>query len=212
MSTPTPARERPPLLAVVFNYVLYILMIAIFSVALFLVWPSLVSEVGRRLGGASLATPTAAPQGNVGGQAPPAVRGTNPDPIVAPEAPRVIATPIPGIAQSPAEADKLYADAIATAEPIAPIVEAAPLPLNSAGAPVIDARQLSQQAQALELAAQEAASAARAAQLADDASRAPDVSYDDAKALLGRDPCHVPRADPATCARGLFKPTPIGAP
>jgi hypothetical protein len=166
-------------------------------------------EVQHRLGGASIATPTA-PQGNVGGQAPPAVRGTNPEPIA--PAPRALATPIPGIAQSETEADKLY-DALvqsSIAPPAAATPEAAPLPLSSAGAPVIDARQQEQQQQSLELAAQEAISAARAAQLADDASRAPDVSYADAEALLHRDPCHVPRADPATCARGLFKPTPIG--
>jgi len=143
-----------------------------------------------------------APAGNVGGQAPAVVRGTN-------SAPRAQATPIPGIAQSPAEADQLYADAIATAQPAAPAIVPAPLPLNSAGAPIIDARQQEQQQLALELAAQEALQAQRAAQLSDAYSRAPDVSYEDAKALLGRDPCHVPRADPATCSRGLYKPTPV---
>ena len=83
------------------------------------------------------------------------------------------------------------------------------LPLSSAGEPVIDRAQQAQLAQSAQLAADEQVAALRAAALADDANRAPDVSYADAVALLHRDPCHVPRADPATCARGLFKPTPV---
>lgn len=92
----------------------------------------------------------------------------------------------------------------------------APLPLNSAGEPVISQEQQAQQSQSLQLAEQEGAAAAdaqlaaqREAANADAAQRAPDVSYQDAVNLLHRDPCSVPRANPATCAQGLFKPTPV---
>jgi hypothetical protein len=90
------------------------------------------------------------------------------------------------------------------------------LPLNSAGQPVISAEQQQQMNLSLQLAEQEGNAAADAAMkaqrdaaLADAASRAPDVSYEDAKEMLHRDPCSVPRANPHTCKQGLFKPTPV---
>lgn len=91
------------------------------------------------------------------------------------------------------------------------------LPFNSVGRPVISAEQQAQHRLSLQLAEQEANAAAdaalkaqRDAALADAQSRAPDVSYEDAKAMLHRDPCSVPRANPHTCKQGLFKPTPVG--
>ena len=93
---------------------------------------------------------------------------------------------------------------------------AQPLPLNSAGEPVIDQAQQQQMNLSLQLAEQEGNAAAdaqlaaqREAANADAMSRAPDVSYQEAVDLLHRDPCHVPRANPATCAQGLYKPTPV---
>lgn len=103
---------------------------------------------------------------------------------------------------------------VAAPMPVQPTLR--PLPLNSAGEPVISQEQQRQMQQSLVLAEQEGNAAAdqalanqRAAAEADAASRQPDVSYEEAKALLGRDPCSVPRANPHTCARGLFKPTPV---
>jgi hypothetical protein len=132
------------------------------------------------------------------------------------DSPAIAATPIPGIAQSAAESQAMYeatAQAARTAPESAPAVWStaipAPLPLNSAGAPIIDRVQQQQIEQSAQMAADEQQAALRAAQLADAQSRAPDVSYADAVQLLHRDPCHVPRADPATCSRGLFKPTPV---
>jgi len=150
--------------------------------------------------------------GNVGGQAPPSMRGSYPE-----SAPAIAATPIPGIAQNADEAQRMYRATAQAAElapeaatPIPFVPQAAPLPLNSAGQPVIDETQQQQQDFSAQMAADEQQAALRAAQLANADSRAPDVSYADAAALLHRDPCHVPRADPATCARGLYKPTPVG--
>jgi hypothetical protein len=60
MSDQPTARPRPPLLAVLMNYVLYVLMIGVMAGALFLAWPSLMAEVQHRLGGASIATPALA--------------------------------------------------------------------------------------------------------------------------------------------------------
>ena len=151
------------------------------------------------------------PQRAVGGQAPKDVRGTyQGGSTIAPPA-QAAPTPIPGIAQSPAEAEQMYQQAIQAAAP-----QAQPLPLNSAGEPVISVEQQQQQALSLQLAEQEGAAAADAQLAADRAAadaaalaRPPDVSYEDAKAMLHRDPCHVPRANPATCAQGLYKPTPV---
>ncbi len=151
---------------------------------------------------------TASPQatqrpllGNVGGQAPAIIRGANNNNHI------VVATPIPGIAQSEAESMAVYATVVAESQP-APIISE-PLPLSSAGKPVIDAVQQQQLNFSAEMAAQEAIAEVTNAQATDVASRLPDVSYEDAKALLGRDPCSVPRANPHTCAQGLYKPTPI---
>lgn len=152
---------------------------------------------------------TTKPQiGNVGGQAPASVRSG----III----QSIATPIPGVALNEATAQAQFDAAVedgnqssnvnSVANPT-PVLGA--LPLNSAGAPIIDSVQQQQLNQSAEMAAQEAMQAQQAQRNADADSRAPDVSYEDAKVLLGRDPCHVPRANPYTCDRGLYKPTPV---
>jgi hypothetical protein len=148
-----------------------------------------------------------APERAVGGQAPKEVRGTNGGVFSTPVP--AAATPIPGIAESPEEADRLYQAAIAEQAP-------APLPLNSAGEPVISQEQQQQQNLSLQLAEVEGGmavdqqlAAQRATANAVDLGRAPDVSYEDAKRMLGRDPCSVPRANPHTCMNGLYKPTPV---
>jgi hypothetical protein len=200
-----PDVARPPRIAVALSYILTITFIIVGIGMLILIAPIIAANY---TGHASpLALPTAA-TGAIGGQAPPSVRGSYPD---APAA-----TPIPGIAQSADEAQRMYqataqaaSGAPQAATPVPFVPAAAPLPLNSAGQPVIDETQQQQLDLSAQMAADEQQAALRAAQLADAASRAPDVSYTDAQALLHRDPCHVPRADPATCARGLFKPTPV---
>jgi hypothetical protein len=83
------------------------------------------------------------------------------------------------------------------------------LPVNSAGNPVIDARQQRQLDASANLALLEREQARLTAQAIDVASRAPDVSKADAEQMMHRDLCHVPRADPHTCDQGLFKPTPV---
>lgn len=159
----------------------------------------------------SASTP-AAPNSAVGNQAPPnAVRRAPAAP--APVGGAIYATPIPGMAQNQAEVDQQYQAAIQASEQRqAP----APLPLNSAGEPVIDQVQQQQLNQSLQLAEQEGAAAAdqqlaaqRAAANADALSRPPDVSKQDAEAEMHRDLCSVPRANPATCKSGLYKPTPV---
>jgi hypothetical protein len=148
-----------------------------------------------------------APERAVGGQAPKDIRGVFSGSDTRVNAPPV-ATPIPGIAQSTEEAEQMYQEAIQQAAP--------PLPLNSVGQPVISQEQQAQQSLSLQLAEQEGAvavdaqlAAQRATADAEALSRPPDVSYEDAKALLGRDPCSVPRANPHTCMNGLYKPTPV---
>lgn len=206
MATIEPRPARPSLLAIVLNYVLSLSVIVAMIGITWLIAPMIYARYTT----APTAQPTA-PIGNVGGQAPPSVRGANSEPIAA--------TPIPGIARDAAEAQRMYqataqaaSGATIAATPVPFIPVPAPLPLNSAGEPVIDAVQQQQLDMSAQMAADDQRAALRAAQLADADSRAPDVSYEDAAAELHRDPCHVPRADPATCARGLFKPTPIGAP
>jgi len=207
-----PTRPRPPMLAIVLNYAMTILFIGLVSVVLFIVWPAVVGQFQQRFLGAPVPTEQAAPTplGNVGGQAPPSVRGSNPEPVM----PRVVATPIPDVAQNAATAQVMYDAAVRAAQttpPPAQALKTAPvtLPVNSAGDPVIDQVQQQQQQQALELAADEQQAALRAAQLADAAARPPDVSKAEAEQMLHRDLCHVPRADPHTCEQGLYKPTPV---
>lgn len=139
-------------------------------------------------------------------QAPPSVvrRGSAPAQDAAPANPNV--------AGNEATATALYDAAVAGQQAPAP----APLPLNSAGQPIISAEQQQQQSLSLQLAEQEGNAAAdqdlqqlRATAYADAASRAPDVSAADVRAMTGRNPCAVPRADPHTCDQGLFKPTPV---
>jgi hypothetical protein len=206
---PRRAPERPSALAVALNYILTIIFIVAGIGMLILIAPILYT----RYAGAATnpQPPSPIPQlGNVGGQAPPSVRGSYAD------SPAIAATPIPGIAQNAAEAERMYlataqaaSGAPEAATPVPFVPAAAPLPLNSAGQPIIDETQQQQLDFSAQMAADEQQAAIRAAQLADAAARAPDVSYADAAAELHRDPCHVPRADPATCARGLFKPTPV---
>jgi hypothetical protein len=93
---------------------------------------------------------------------------------------------------------------VATATP-----DLGPLPLNSAGAPIIDQVQQQQLNFSAEMAAQEALDSVANARATDVASRPPDVSKADAEAMMHRDLCHVPRADPHTCEQGLYKPTPV---
>lgn len=209
---PTPAR-RAPLLAVALYYITYALIIGIISVTLFMAWPGLVARFQEVIGSVPTQPTATAPAGNVGGQAPANVRGTNPDP--APRAPAA-ATPIPGIAQNEAESLSIYQTTIAAPQPAqpAPVPTAvpAPLPLNSAGAPIIDAQQQQQLDQSAQMAADEQQAALLADQIADAQSRAPDVSKEDAEQMMHRDLCSVPRANPHTCEQGLYKPTPIGAP
>lgn len=204
MASETPTR-RPPFLAVALNYLAYVFLFAVCSSALYMAWPTLQA---RWSGAPSTPAPTM-PAGNVGGQAPSNVRGTNPDPT----APALQATPIPGIAQSEAESLRIYqatAQAGFSAPLAAPTSVSAPLPLSSAGAPVIDAQQQQQLDMSAQMAADEQQAAQLAAQLTDAASRAPDVSKEEAEQMMHRDLCSVPRANPHTCAQGLFKPTPIG--
>lgn len=74
---------------------------------------------------------------------------------------------------------------------------------------VISPQQQDQQALMLQNAADEAAAAQRQAYLDDTTQRPPDMSAAEVAEMAHRDPCHIPRADPATCASGLWKPTPI---
>lgn len=155
-------------------------------------------------------TSALAPSGAVGNQAPPAaVRRAPPA-----SAPAQAAPALPGVAQNAAEAQAQY-DALVQAGEHAQATPA-PLPLNSAGEPIIDAAQQQQLNQSLQLAEQEGAAAAdqqlaaqRATANADAQSRAPDVSKADAEQMMHRDLCSVPRANPATCGQGLYKPTPV---
>lgn len=118
-----------------------------------------------------------------------------------------------GVYNTQAEADAAQQQAIQEGEQraqAAPAVELGPLPVNSAGEPVIDARQQQQLDQSANMAAAEAAQAQLDAQRAEAAVRPPDVSYEDAQSVLvGRDPCSIRGADPATCKGGWWKPTPV---
>ncbi len=118
-----------------------------------------------------------------------------------------------GVYDTQAEADAAYQKAVQEAEQRAqpaPVVELGPLPVNSAGEPVIDARQQQQLDQSANMAAAEAAQAQLDVQRADTAARPPDVSNEDARAVLnGRDPCSIRGADPQTCKAGWWKPTPV---
>jgi hypothetical protein len=159
-------------------------------------------------------TAPAAPSGAVGNQAPPAAVRRAPAAPAAPAGANY-ASPIPGLAQNQATADAQYNAAIQAGEQHAASTPA-PLPLNSAGEPIIDQAQADQQQLSLQLAEQEGAAAAdqqlaaqRATANADALSRPPDVSKQDAEQMMHRDLCSVPRANPATCGQGLYKPTPV---
>lgn len=154
---------------------------------------------------ATATTPQDAPSGAVGRQAPPAaVRRTTSAPA--------------GQAQGAAVQTRIDQYNQAQEQQFNAAVNAAPasLPLNSQGEPVIDQAQANQQQLSLSLAEQEGAAAVdaqlaaqRDAANAEALSRPPDVSKAEAEAMMGRDLCHVPRANPATCGQGLYKPTPV---
>jgi len=129
---PTPApRARPPLLAVLFNYVLYILMIAVISAALFLVWPGLVAQFQQRFLGASapailiataaVGNPSTSSGGTGGEQATPVYRLPTALPIQNPG----------GSYNSQAAADAAYATAVAGAEGSQPVPNQDNLPADA---------------------------------------------------------------------------------
>jgi len=191
-------RVRRPPASSRFDVIANVITISMVVFVVWLAWPFL-SEMFRQRVGLAPTTPPTSARPAIGNQAPPEVRSSYP----------ISAAPaLPNVAQNDATAQVQYQAAIDAANGAQP-TPAPVLPLNSAGQPIIDARQQEQQAQALQLAADEAAQAARAAQLADAAQRPPDVSADQVATMTGRNPCAVPRADPATCATGLYKPTPV---
>lgn len=152
-------------------------------------------------------TPISPTSARTGNQAPPSVISRGAQAQAAPANPNV--------AGNDATATALYNAAVAGQQPAAqPAL--APLPLNSAGQPIISTEQQQQMQLSLQLAEQEGNAAAdqdlqaqRATAYADASSRAPDVSAADGAAMMGRPLCSVPRADPHTCDKGLFKPTPV---
>jgi hypothetical protein len=155
-----------------------------------------------------------APERAVGGQAPKEVRGAfRGSDTFTPKEPQAAINDYNATAQAE------YDAAIKAGENPVLVQQAAtplPLPLNSQGEPVISHAQQQQMQQSLFLAEQEGATAVdaqmaaqRATADAEALNRPPDVSYEEAKALLGRDPCSVPRANPHTCSQGLYKPTPV---
>lgn len=116
----------------------------------------------------------------------------------------------PNVAGNDATATALYNAAVAGQQPAAqPTVP--PSLLNSNGQPVISGEQQAQMQQSLQLADQERDAAFAAADPAYVASqqRAPDVSAQEVATMTGRNPCAVPHADPHTCDKGLYKPTPV---
>lgn len=191
------ARQRPASSPIPYLIIGFLCMIILIAVAVVNFRPDLI------FGARTLPTlPTAS--GAVGRQAPPAAVRRAP-----------VATPIPGLAQTQEDADRMYQEAIQAGEQQAQPATA-PLPLNSAGEPVISQEQQQQMQQALNVALDEGMTAAdqqlaaqREAAYAEQANRAPDVSKEDAEQMMHRDLCHVPRADPHTCATGLYKPTPV---
>lgn len=145
--------------------------------------------------------------GAVGKQAPPNIRGSYQEPATM-QSHNGALTDDAYNATSEAQ----YQQAVqqqSQAQETAPTPDLGPLPLNSAGQPVIDAVQQQQLNFSADMAAQDAQSEVANARATDVASRPPDVSKADAEAMMHRDLCHVPRADPHTCEQGLYKPTPV---
>lgn len=183
-------------------------MIMFLAAAAFVAW--LAPEIAFTPG-----LPERARGGAVGGQAPKDVRGTfRGSDTYSPIPPEAAINAYNATAQ--AEYDAAIQAGAQNPPIVFQVATPPPLPLNSAGEPVISQAQQQQMQQSLELAEQEGAAAVdqqladqRAAQNAADLARPPDVSYEDAKKLLGRDPCSVPRANPVTCKQGLYKPTPV---
>lgn len=190
----------------VIEVIAYLLIFGIIGITLFLAWPMLRGRLAEQLSGTQ-PMPTAVIRGNVGGQAPATVRGSNPDPVAPVQDAPAVQT---GIDAYNATSTAQYQQAIQQPALIAvPTPDLGPLPLNSAGAPIIDPVQQQQLDMSAQMAADEQQAALRAAALADAQSRAPDVSKADADAMMHRDLCHVPHADPHTCDQGLYKPTPV---
>lgn len=190
---PATARPAKPRASALETFT-YVLTIGLIAGTLYLTWPWLVEQFQIRAG--IIPPPTAQPTDAhpaIGGQAPPIVRA---QPVAT-----AAAVSNPNVAGNDATATALYRAAVQAQQPMA-------APLSSQGEPVISAAQQAQQAVSLQLAADEAAQAVRQAQLQDAAARPPDVSADQVATMTGRNPCSVPRADPHTCAQGLFKPTP----
>jgi hypothetical protein len=77
--------------------------------------------------------------------------------------------------------------------------------------PIVSETQVDQQELALQLAADEAAQAQLDARREETTKRPPDISAEQTQALVGRNPCSVPRADPQTCAAGSWKPATVVA-
>ncbi len=161
--------------------------------------------------GANDTQPTTKPTqiGNVGGQAPVVVRGSYSSNTATDSRNGSLSdTDYNATSQAQFDAAVLttgnQAQAVATATP-----DLGPLPVNSAGAPIIDLVQQQQLNFSAEMAAQEAQASVDNARATDVASRPPDVSKADAEQMMHRDLCHVPRADPHTCEQGLYKPTPV---
>lgn len=75
--------------------------------------------------------------------------------------------------------------------------------------PVIDATQAKQLDQAAELAAQEASQQYLQERQQSELAAPVKMDAQQAAQTYGRDPCHAPRADPATCGRGIVQATPL---
>ena len=94
------------------------------------------------------------------------------------------------------------------APPLPPNVDALANPALPAR-PVIDETQAKQLDQAAELAAQEAAQEYLNARQAQELAAPVKMDAQQVQETYGRDPCHVPRADPRTCGRGIVEATPL---
>ena len=94
------------------------------------------------------------------------------------------------------------------AAPLPPNVDALANPALPAR-PVIDETQARQLDQAAELAAQEAAQEYLDGRRVQELAAPVKMDAQQVEQTYGRDPCHAPRADPATCGRGIVEATPL---
>jgi len=111
--------RRPPFLAILLNYLSYLILFAVCIAMLIVAWPL----VRANLSGQPLAAPPVAPTAIIAPRAPSAPI-SQPAPIVAP--------PIPGIAQNAATAQAEYDAAVRAAEQ-----QAAPVPNTGQSVPVV---------------------------------------------------------------------------